>query len=90
MDTSDIFSFYLYDPNNNVVWQIPGQNSSSNGLPSSITTLGWGIDPTDANNDLTPGFTLTDQSVYSWDLNAQDGYGNQALSSVAFQASGFL
>jgi len=90
VDTSDIFSFYLYDPNNNVVWQIPGANSNSNGLSSSITSLNWGIDPTDPNNDLTPGFALTSQTVYSWDLSARDIYGNQALSSVAFQASGFL
>jgi hypothetical protein len=48
------------------------------------------MDPTDPNNDLTPGFTLTDQAVYSWYLEAQDSYGNQALSSVTFQASGFL
>ncbi len=90
VDTSDIFSFYLFDPSNNVLWQIPGANSNSNGLPSSITSLNWGIDPTDPNNDLTPGFVLTDQTVYSWELNAQDSFGNQALSSVSFQASGLL
>ncbi len=90
VDTSDIFSFYLFDPSGNVIWQIPGQNSNSNGLPSSITSLNWGIDPTDPNNDLTPGFTLTDQVMYSWYLEAQDSFGNQALSSVTFQASGLL
>jgi hypothetical protein len=90
VDTSDIFSFYLFDSNNNVVWQIPGANSNSNGLPSSITSLNWGIDPTDSSNDLTPGFFLTSGANYSWYLEAQDSYGNQALSSVTFEASGFL
>ena len=90
VDSSDTFSYYLFDANNNIVWQIPGQNSNSNGLPSSITSLNWGIDPTDASNDLTSGFTLTDQAMYSWQLNAADAYGNQALTSVTFQASGFL
>jgi len=90
VDTSDLFSFYLFDPNNNVIWQIPGANSSSNGLPGSITSLNWGIDPTDPNNDLTPGFYLTDGVIYSWYLDAQDSYGNQALSSVSFKGNGFL
>jgi hypothetical protein len=90
VDSNDTFSYYLFDANNNIVWQIPGQNSSSNGLPSSVTSLNWGIDPTDPNNDLTSGFTLTDQAFYSWQLNALDAYGNQALTSVTFQASGFL
>ena len=89
-DSSDLFSFYLYDGSGTTIWQIPGSNSNSTGFSSSITSLSWGIDPTDASNDLTPGFALTDQANYSWQIQAQDNSGNQALTVQYFQASSFL
>jgi hypothetical protein len=90
VDSSDIFSFYLADNNGSTVWQIPGANSNSIGFTSSVTSLGWGIDPTDANNDLAPGFGLTDKAVYGWQIQAQDSNGNQALTVQFFQASALL
>jgi hypothetical protein len=89
-DTSDLFSFYLFDGNGNTVWQIPGSNGNSNGFSSSIVNLDWGIDPTDSGNDLAPGFFLTDLTMYSWEIQAQDSNGNEATAIQAFQASGFL
>ena len=90
VDASDLFSYYLFDASGNTVWQVPGNNSNSNGFPNSIVSLDWGIDPTDASNDLAPGVFLTDLAMYSWEIQAQDGSGNQAITAQAFQASGFL
>jgi hypothetical protein len=89
-DSVDIFSFNLFDPSGNTVWQVPGPNSNVDGFPSSITSLNWGVDPTDSTNDLPPGFALTTLTQYSWQVQAQDSNGNQALTSVTFQASGVL
>ena len=90
IDASSLFSFYLFDSSGNTIWQIPGNGANSNGFPSSITSLDWGIDPTDPSNDLAPTFTLTDQAIYTWELQAEDSGGNQAIAIQAFQASGFL
>jgi hypothetical protein len=90
VDSTDLFSFYLTDPSGNTVWQIPGSNSNSNGFSSSITSLAWGVDPTDASNDLVPGTYLTDSALYAWGIQAQDNNGNQALTVQIFEASGFL
>ena len=90
MDNSDLFSFYLADGTGNTIWQIPGGSSNSNGFSSSITSLAWGVDPTDASNDLAPGTVLTDLALYTWGIQAQDDLGNQALTVQVFEASGFL
>jgi hypothetical protein len=90
VDTSSLFTFSLTDNSGNTIWQVPGNNTNFNGFPSSITSLNWGIDPTDPTNDLAPTFALTDQAIYSWDIQAEDSNGNQAISVQAFQASGFL
>jgi len=90
VDSSDTFSFYLADSSGNAVWQIPGNNSNSIGFSSAITSLTWGIDPTDPANDLASGVMLTDQEIYSWQMQAQDSNGNQALAVQYFQASGLL
>jgi hypothetical protein len=89
-DSADIFSFSLFDPSGNTVWQVPGPNSNVDGFPSSITSLSWGVDPTDSSNNLPSGFFLTSSTQYSWQVQAQDSNGNQALTSVTFQASGVL
>jgi hypothetical protein len=89
-DSTDLFSYRISDPSGNVVWQIPGSNSNSVGLPSSITSLMWGTDPTDPKNDLQSGVVLLDSTNYTWCIQAQDSNGNQALTQVMFGASGVL
>ena len=89
-DSSDLFSFYLFDPSGNTFWQVPGSNSNSSGFPSSLTSLFLGTDPTNAGNDLPPGTYLTDSTKYSWDIQVQDSNGNQALTIQYFEASGLL
>ncbi len=90
VDATDLFSFYITDPSGNTVWQVPGSNANLNGFSSSITSLDWGVDPTDASNDLAPGTFLTDSTLYTWGIQAQDSDGNQALTMQVFEASGLL
>jgi hypothetical protein len=90
VDSSDLFSFYIFGPTGNTFWQVPGSNSNSNGFSSSLNSLTLGMDPTNAGNDLPPGDYLVDQTTYSWDIQVQDSNGNQALTIQYFQASGLL
>jgi hypothetical protein len=79
--TSDVYSFQLMDVDYNTLWQIPGRHSSSNGFPSSITSLTWGIDPTGGAS--TPSVShLTLGNEYYWQIQAQDTYGNQAVAQT--------
>ena len=78
------YSFYLNQqsgtcPGNNcTIWEIPGQNSKSNGFSSSITSLTWGSDPTGGGS--TPNGSLSSANNYSWSISVQDSNGNQAQS----------
>ena len=56
---------------NGNIWQIPGQNSNSNGFSSSITSIVWGTDPTGGGS--TPCVnSLTTGDVYNWTIQVQD------------------
>jgi hypothetical protein len=87
MDSSDLFSFYLLDSNGNTVWQVPGANSKSNGFTNSILSIEYGKDPTGAGNNPPSISPLTDLTIYSWGIQAQDSNGNQALQVQFFLAS---
>jgi hypothetical protein len=84
------YSFYLSDNSscsgNCTIWQIPGQNSKSNGFSSSILSITWGIDPTgDTSNVPSPDVPLTTGDVYNWQIQVQDPNGNQAQTNVWYQ-----
>ena len=83
--SSYIYSFYLCCGSNGNIWQIPGNNSNTNGftnsqIPGSLT---WGTDPTDSNN--TPSTSLTSGTTYNWSIQSQDTNGNSAQNSVWYQ-----
>jgi len=82
------YSFYLSDQTtcsgNCTIWQIPGNNSKANGFPSSITSITWGIDPTDSTNTPSVG-SLTSGDVYGWSVWVQDPNGNEAQTNVWYQ-----
>ncbi len=80
--SSYIYQFYLWGNMGNTIWQIPGQNSDSSGFDSSITSITWGTDPTDASN--TPSGSLSSGTTYSWQIQIQDSAGNQAQTQVYF------
>jgi hypothetical protein len=84
------YSFYLSDQTtcsgNCTIWQIPGQNSKSNGFSSSTTSIHWGTDPTNPNPANPPSVgSLTPGDVYNWQIYVQDPYGNDAQTNVWYQ-----
>jgi hypothetical protein len=87
-DSTDTFGFSINQQSgcssSCLNWQIPGNNSNSNGFSNSVTSLTWGIDPTDSSNNLPGGTTLTSGQTYNWQITAQDSNGNQALTQVYY------
>jgi hypothetical protein len=78
------YSFTLWDSNGNTIWQIPGNNSSSNGFSSSVKSIPWGVDPT-GGGSLPSVSSLSAGGNYQWQIQAQDSNGNQASTNVNFQ-----
>ena len=81
------YSFYLSDQTNCsgncTIWQIPGNNSNSNGFSSSITSIAWPTDPTGGGS--TPSVGSLTNDVYNWSIQVQDPNGNQASTQVWYQ-----
>ncbi len=79
------YQFQLEDSNYSTIWQIPGNNSNSNGFSSSITpSIAWGVDPTGGGS--TPSVSsLNSNSTYQWQIQVTDAYGNEAITQVAFK-----
>ena len=84
------YSFYLQQNNCCTIWQIPGQNSNSNGFTYAQTQTGvttgqitWNTDPTGAG-DLPSVGSLTSGDTYGWSISVQDANGNQAQTSVNY------
>ena len=70
--------------NNWTGWQIPGNNSNSNGFTDSVTQIVWGTDPTgDLTNTPDPS-VLTSGDQYNWQIQTQDSNGNSAQQQVSF------
>ncbi len=66
------------------IWQIPGQNSSSNGFTNAATQIVWGTDPTGSNNPPSaPGLTLG--TMYTWSITVNDANRNSASMQVNYQ-----
>lgn len=78
-----VYSFYLSDGNGNTIWQIPGNNSKSNGFPSSTTSITWGTDPTGGGSTPAVG-SLSSGAQYNWSITIQDSNGNQAYATVYY------
>jgi len=91
--SSYTYSFNLCCNNNsgnNNIWQIPGQNSNSNGgFSSSISpSIPWitsGNDITGASGNLpNPSSGLTLGTTYQWQIQTEDTNGNTATQSVSY------
>lgn len=83
------YSFWLCCGNDGNIWQIPGNNSNSNGFSNTQITppLMWGVDPTNSGN--TPSLsTLGAGSSYSWSIQSQDANGNSAQVTDNFTTVG--
>ena len=91
-----VYSFYI-SPSNcsgscNNIWQIPGNNSNSNGFTYAETgsgttgTITWGTDPIPGDSS-TPTGSLNGNGTtpYNWEIQVQDTNGNQAQASTWYQ-----
>ena len=78
------YQFLLSDPNSNTIWQIPGSSVGSKGFSSAITSITWGTDPTGGGSTPTVG-SLTLNSLYTWQIGAEDSDGNEAITQVQYQ-----
>ena len=70
------------------IWQVPGNNSKSNGFSSSITSIPWitsGNDVTGASGNLPTVSALTPSDIYNWYVQVKDSTGNQASTQVQYQ-----
>ncbi len=74
---------------NCTIWQIPGNNSNSNGFTyaetetsASTGQITWGTDPTGGSN--TPSGSLSAATGYNWSIKVQDASGNSAESIVTY------
>jgi hypothetical protein len=77
------YQFQLWDQNGSQIWQIPGNNSNSNGFSSSITSITWNVDPTGSGN-LPSVSSLNGSSSYNWQITASDVNGNSAQVQATF------
>ena len=97
------YQFYIYQSNNcsgscnGNIWQIPGNNSKTNGFtvaedevnPFNGTatngSLPWGDDPTGGGSTPTGSLDGTGATTYNWSIQVQDLNGNEATTSVWYQ-----
>ena len=82
--SSYVYQFYLNDNSGNQIWAIPSNNSSSNGFPSTITSITWGTDPTGDTSNTPSVSSLTTGATYTWQITVQDANGNSSQSQVSF------
>ena len=83
------YQFSLCCGPNGTIWQIPSNNTKSNGFPSSTSPLiQWGTDPTNPNPANPPNVSsLNGSTYYSWQIQASDINGNSAQVQVNFQTA---
>jgi len=80
------YAFELGYASGGTIWQIPSDNSNSNGLTSAITSVPWSTttDPTGATNPPTVT-SLTAGTNYVWEVQAFDNNNNFAVTQVNYQ-----
>jgi hypothetical protein len=76
------YDFRLWPQYSGDIWEIPSNNSNSNGFSSSVTSLQWGVDPTDSSN--TPSQSPLSGGTYFWRIEAGDANGNTAATQASF------
>ena len=77
------YQFWISGNNGNI-WQIPGNNSNSDGFSSSITSITWGTDPTGGGSLPSVG-SLTPGTNYVWQIQVRDSDGNSTQTQVSYQ-----
>jgi hypothetical protein len=87
--TNYTYQFNLYGTNG-TIWQVPGNNSKSNGFPSSQIPMPAGLvwdtvgDSADGNSPVSIT-SLATTTNYSWSITVKDSNDNQATTQVNYQ-----
>ncbi len=84
--TAYTYQFSICCDTNGTIWQIPSNNSKSNGFTNTQIpgTLTWGVDPTDSTN-LPTDTSLTPGTTYNWQIQTQDANGDSASTTMWYQ-----
>ena len=78
------YQFWIQPQNGgNTIWQVPGNNSNSNGLPSSTLSLTWGYDSSNMPSIPNLNFTFP-YTTYNWTVSVQDLNGNSGQLQVTY------
>lgn len=77
------YQFYI-SGNNGTIWNIPGNDSSLNGFPSTVTGIVWGTDPTGDSSNTPSVVSLTAGTTYYWQIQVQDNNGNETQNQVYY------
>jgi len=86
--SSYVYQFYLSDSSGNTIWQIPGNNSNSNGFSSSVTSIPWitsGNDVIGESGNLPTVTNLSTSTTYSWNITVTDSNGNSTVQQVQYK-----
>ena len=80
------YQFWVCCGSSGTIWNVPSNNSNSNGFANSQITppLVWGMDPTNAGNQPSPS-SLSAGGNYSWSVQARDINGNSAQAQMNFE-----
>jgi hypothetical protein len=80
-----LYQFWLCCDSNGTIWQIPGNNSNSNGFSNSILSIVWGTDPTGGGSSPTDP-SLTSGTTYTWSIEVLNNTtGNSTQTQASFQ-----
>ena len=81
------YSFYLSENSCGCnIWEIPGNNSDSNGFSNSIDSITWGTDPTNPSPATPSVSSLTHGACY-WGLTVQNSSNNSQANSAGISVN---
>ncbi len=82
-----VYSFGICCSSNSDIWDIPANNSQTNGFTSAqipTAQIPWNTDPTGSGSTPSIG-SLVHGTTYSWQIQVQDSNGNSAQTQVQYQ-----
>ena len=85
--SSYTYSFWIYDNNGHQIWQIPANNSKSNGITNSVVSIPWITSGNDVLGDSNlPTVTNLSTSInYNWTFETIDSNNNYLQTTVNYQ-----
>jgi len=86
--SSYTYSFYICCSNNSDIWDIPGNNSNSNGFTNTQIPgspgIAWGSTYLGDSSNTPSVTTLSNGTQYNWQIQTQDSNGNSAQTQVYY------